>query len=177
MAHPALAAFIDHRRVSGELLERLERLTESDVEIILPLIDDLHPSANTLRVWLRLADDIAARDGRALTQIFSATEVQAICRAETSRKERQKILRVFLERQRFPLTAKIRDELDAACAELLREFGLELLIPRDLEGDLLEVKIGARSAPELEAAALRLQRLAQHPATAQVFRKLRGEDG
>jgi hypothetical protein len=168
--------YIAAKHVSGKLLSRLQALSGDDAGAVAALVEAINPSANALRGLLQLADEICLRDGVKMQQVLTVASIKAVLENDKlSRKEKQKEIRFELETVRYPVLSALRRELTQAQAELVRDTGIRLEAPVNLEGEMLFVSLSARSADEFGRLAEKLQSLALHPATKRIFELLRGE--
>lgn len=177
MMDARLQRYIEEKRVSGVLLERLQGLQERDQGALISLVEAINPSANTLRGLLTLVDETCAREQKELSQILASPEVASVLEENgLSRKEKQKKVRFFLEGLRYPETKRVKERLGELERILVKELGLRVECPHNLEGDAIGIKVAARDAIELQESAEKLRQLAEHPALAEVFLLLKGED-
>ncbi|HQH25775.1 MAG TPA: hypothetical protein PLP17_00135 [Oligoflexia bacterium] len=168
--------YIAEKHVGGSLLSILRRLEAQDSRSVCALIEAINPSANTLRGLLDLVYEICRRDARKLHEVLALPVVHDVVRHEKlSRKEKQKALRIELEALRYPQMNSVRCKINAAQQELLRQFGLRVEAPKDLEGDTLTVRLSVRSLNEFADYAEKLKLLSRHPAAGEMFKLLRGE--
>ncbi|MCB0324744.1 MAG: hypothetical protein KDD69_14275 [Bdellovibrionales bacterium] len=170
-----LTQYITEKHVGGALRARLETLEAAERECIERVVCGLNPSANTLRALMGLAEEIGARDGMSLVEVFSSPEVTAALVEQAPRKVRQKRVREVLHARRYPEIHAIKARLQQARQQVLVDCGLTLELPEDLEGDAIQVSLTVRSAEELARAAERMQQAANHPSTTTVFSILKGE--
>lgn len=143
--------YISTHRVTGLLLKQLQGLDVKDAAAIADVIIKLSPSANTLRDLMTLLSEICARDGISLDSVIANEEVQDIwVREGVARKEKQKMLRQYLEYLRYPLKKSIADRLYGLEAQLSRKYGCSIALPPELEGDSIGFTLKARSVQELQ---------------------------
>lgn len=168
-----VAEYIQARRVSGELRERLLGIGPEDTAWLSPMLVLLRPTANFLQDILSLMDEIAARDRISLAQL--AGELDALePEQELGQKDRQRRLRRELERLRYPETARIEDELERCRREILADCGVRVQYPLDLEGDQLTCDLTFSSADGLREIGESLQAAARHPALHRIYDILKG---
>lgn len=168
--------YIIEKSVEGALLERLSRSTSEEKQALSKILSELSPSANTLKIFLTLADEISARDKVTSESVLSEPHlIEILCAEKISKKEKQKKLRVALEERRFPIRKKIQNELEACKKEILKNTGLKVEIPEELEGDSVELTIKARSNEDVQKASQKLSALAEQESLKKIFQILRGE--
>jgi hypothetical protein len=168
--------YISEKRISGSLLERLKILEAEDTAALLFVLEAANPSANTLRVMLTLVDEICSREKKKFRDVLGSGGCVKIMENEKlSRKEKQKRIRLELEAIRYPETKKVRDKLTEAQEQVWAECGIKLELPQDLEGDSVSVDLSSQSPGDFRRLGEKLKLLAEHPATARVFKLLRGE--
>jgi hypothetical protein len=168
--------YISEKRISGSLLERLKMLNAEDAAVLLFVLEAANPSANTLRVMLTLVDEICLREKKKFSEVLGGSHCVKIRENEKlSRKEKQKRIRLELESLRYPETKKVKDELAQAQGQVCAECGLKLKLPQDLEGDTMSVELLGQNPEDFQRLAGKLKLLAEHPATARMFKLLRGE--
>ncbi len=169
------ANYIQEKRVSGELLEILKTLNPADSTAVALLIQELSPSANTLRGLLQMAQEIAGRDAKSLSEILGDSKLLAVLEHEKiSRKDKQKKVRLALEAMRYPEVQHVRQLVAGAQKELLDKFGLRAELPSNLEGDEIVFSVLVREPEELAAWAEKLRQMAGHPALKELFDLLKG---
>lgn len=167
--------YIEEKHAGADLKEHLRKLQFEDAASVTELIRGLNPSANTLRGLLDLAGETVLRDNLSLTEVLERAGTNRILAHEKlSRKEKQKQVRLALEELRYPEISSIKKELLAGCKAIARDTGLLVHLPADLEGEGVSVNLVVRSREEGEEAARKLERLARHPALADILRILSG---
>ncbi|GEM_PF-4012314 len=174
----SLEEYIAEKRLDNSLAERLRALTAADRPTILELLEELDPSANTLRELFRLADEVARRDRSTISAVILGVREElsaTLANAKLGRKDRQRLFREALERRRYPVREQIRQELLACEERLLRELNLRCRAPQDFEGDTLEISATVRSAADLQQLAERLQQASDHPSFKRILDILKGE--
>lgn len=167
--------FISEKRIEGELCARLRNLEGDSREAVSTLIEAVNPSGNTLRELLRLADEIGSRDRTSAGAVLLSPPIAGALKTPLSRKQKQAEIRRLLEAKRYPEVAEIHRRLNQAQKDLAAATGLRVEFPPDLEGEKLTVTVAARSPGELAEAAEQLRKLAEHPATSEIYAILRGE--
>ncbi len=171
-----IATYIHDKHVAGTLAEDLLSLSPADRQAVERVLQEVSPSANTLRSYLQLAQEIAARDSASIAEVLDTTGLRkAVDREGVSRKEKQKLVRQELEALRYPMVAKLQARLHQSVATLRKECGLRFVLPKDLEGDSVEIRVSARSADDLRTLAKQFEQAAECEATGELFRVLRGE--
>jgi hypothetical protein len=175
MARDFVLQYAAERKIEGDLLLRLQNLDEEELGPAVELIRALHPSANTLRELLRLADEISVRDEIRWTEVFKREAANCILSDERlNRKDKYQRLRAQLEEWRYPVLSGIKAKLREVEAEIVRKFGVNVDLPVDLEGDELKVLIEFRSCQELLDVAKRLESVAGSEELREVFALLKG---
>ena len=170
-----LQQYIAERQISGVLAEQLLALSGESAARVGVLCRELQPSANTLRGFLSLAEQIAARDKSTVAAVFAEFD-DVVCAEKVQSKEKQRRVRLLLEAKRYPARAALQNELVQLQKEMVRESGLRIEYPRDLEGDTLSISFRVSSVDDLTATSARVEKLATLPATKRMFALLRGEE-
>ncbi len=168
----AVRAFGAQRNYSTASIERWLRLTPGDGAALLELARELRLGENQLRDLWEWAEEIAARDGSALAEVFASETLAAARRRPVGRNDKLKLVKAALRRLRFPQLAAVEDRLSALVRELALPHNVRLALPEFLEGDALRVEIVADSPAALRAAAGRLHDAAQTHACALIFELL-----
>lgn len=172
----SLLDYISTRSIVGSFQEELLGYKTEDAQALQQLIHHLAPSANALRGILDLAKEIAARDRSALHEVLQGDPIRKVCQDQhLDRKEKQKRVRRLLEEQRFPVLNKIQQELESAQRSIRQELGLDLDLPKDLEGDAIELRLSAKCPKDLTRLAEKLTQLAEHDSTKRIFALLKGD--
>jgi hypothetical protein len=171
----ALSDYIAEKRVDEKFALRLIEAPEPEQQALLALIAATNPSANTLRQFVRLAEEISLRDRVPLSSVLAETEIRSILAEPTSRKERQKFVRLALERRRYPLMSGLYRRLESFQREVLEKWGLEVEFPQDLEGDEISLTVSFRSAEELAKYSASTGEFAQSSELDEMFKLLKGE--
>jgi len=136
----------------------------------------LTPSENASRAMLGLVRQISRRDGISEEELFSSNEIVEICsREKLGRKDKLKLLRNLLEKQRYPLKAKLEAELSQCSKEILKDLGIKLELPPEFEGDSVSFHIKAKTLEQIDQASERVSALSRHPAMSRIFSVLAGE--
>lgn len=170
-----LESYIQNRHIDGSLLRRIENLSREESDIVKLIIDSLSPSANTLRVFLSLADEISARDSLSLSEVFRAVQFEVICSNEKlSRKEKQKQLRILLENLRFPEITKVKGIIKSATDSVTKETGFLLALPDNLEGDVVKIEISFCSVHDLREIETKIGKLRESKSLQIIFDALSG---
>ncbi len=171
-----LQDYIEAKKVDSALETRLRALGPLALDAVSQIISVTNPSANTLREVLRLAEEISARDGVSLGAVIGDSVFLELLSADgLSRKEKQKQLKLFLHRVRYPLSAAFKDRLKACQQRLLAKTGLKLDYPDDFEGDKIKLELSFRSPEELAEYGDTLLRLGSDEDCAELFALLKGE--
>lgn len=156
-----LEELIADRRIDGALLETLREIAKTDGALLDELADALRPSANTLREILRLAREVALRDGCGLSAVLLPERLREIGGNESmSVKERQRLLRRELELRRYPEKSRMQKAAEDAAREIRTRFGFSVTLPQELEGDSLGLEVVIRNPEEARKAAEQLAALA-----------------
>lgn len=172
-----LAAFIAEKCVNDACLrQRLEAMSPDESDVVASLSEILRPSANALREILRLADEVCCRDGIKLVELFASEDfVALLSRLSGNAKDKQRVVRQFLERLRYPLKARTIESLEQCKLELVRSYGIKVDYPHDCEGDSINLTISARSKEELLAIGQKLSDMSNHASLERMFLLLEGE--
>lgn len=169
-----LEEFIQSRHLDADFAARLRSYPPGLLD---ELLASLQPSGNALRSLLQLLEEISRRDRLSLASLLEQEQLQAVLlREELNRKDRLRLYREVLEQLRYPELSRIRQELAGAVSELQRDCKLFPQLPKDLEGDTLEVTFSFRTPEELELIGQRCSAAAKHPALERVFRLLCGSE-
>lgn len=170
-----LSQYLSLKQISGTLFDDLLELGNREQEALGHLVETLLPSANTLRETLRLSREIALRDECAIADVLTRQELREVLEQEgASRKQKQHLLLVELKRLRYPEISRISLELEKGLRELIKETGLRLELPKDLEGDTLSLTISAKSPEDFLELSKKLEILGGHLETKRIFSLLRG---
>ena len=168
-----LSEYIETRKISPELSKELRSYPQTE---LCQLITSIEPSANALKTYLQLINEIARRDECSVSSVFQSEELQAVLSLEqVPRKERGKRYRQILEIRRYPELAKIRQTIEENTKALSADCNFKIQLPKDLEGDSLTVSFSVRSPEDFLKFAKRLQEAATHRASSQIFSMLRGD--
>ena len=171
-----LRSYITERHISGTLCERLESLDSNSAAAVCQLLREVAPSANTLREYLRLLDEVALRDQSTIATLLGDRHLSdTLAEVGISRKEKQKKVRTHLERLRYPELSAIADRLEGCTKSLLQKTGVRVELPQDYEGDKVQVTLSARSPSEFVELAAKLSALAAEEQCSELFAILRGE--
>lgn len=171
-----LEKYILDRRVDPSFAARLQGLEQDDQQSLLRVISLIKPSANSLRGIFRLLEEIAHRDAKSMSQILSEPSISELLSAENlNGKALQAKLIEMLEGIRYPERAIMNAKLKGKLKELVREFGVAVAVPDELEGDSIVLTIKARSCEEISQKAEKLLKMGEHPACKEVYSILLGE--
>lgn len=177
VAPTLLTDYIAEKRVTGSLLTRIEKLSDSDSgECLAEIVRIIRPSVNSLREIISLIDEISIRDEVSFSEIVNFPEVQIALRAESiNGKDRLRALRTALERYRFPTKARLLDELESCRKTIRDEFGVYVTIPEEMEGLKLKLEVYTSAPDDFKKLSANFDKLAQHPAVGRIYSLLRGE--
>ena len=171
-----LATWVEDRRANTQLVSRLIRGDKKERDVLVNWIEVLAPSANTLREFLRLADEVAARDGITAGEVLAAPELEKLLCAEgISRKDKQRLLREELEARRYPIRRRILERLTELQEQIAIETGAKVELPEDLEGDSIVFCLRARSPQQLATSAAQLAERAMGPGISELFAVMLGK--
>ncbi len=175
-----LQKFVEERRVEGSLLAVIEELYPEHRETLEFLVEELRPSANTFRDLIDLAKDIGARERKPFAAVLSKPLVEQFLGGDEgvsglSAKDKQKRLRVELERLRFPERTRITERLALLSLELRKSYGVDLELPEDLEGDTLVLSLKIRSPEQCESAVEKLREFPRDPRLQEIYEILLGD--
>lgn len=171
-----LSDYLRERQVEKGLSARLQALGPVERGFFERLVRLLRPSANFLRDVLDLVEQIAGKE-RVSVAVLAAELDRAAVLEETNRlapKDRQRELKKILERRRFPETARIESALNERQRALVKDTGLRVQYPEDLEGDSLTLELHFSSVQELHAMSGAVERLATDPRLDEIFALLKG---
>lgn len=173
----ALESYINDKKVDTRFADHLRQIDGRDREQIIKIISHLGPSANTLRALLRLAEEIAQRDSQSLAEVIGDSSISAILSNDKiGRKDRQFKIISALEMKRYPERGRLQARVDANVKRLVRDFGVQVKVPDELEGDTLLISLKARSGEELNEKIASLADIGNHPACREIYAILLGED-
>ncbi len=177
VAQTLLTDYIAEKRVTGSLLTRLEKLSDSaSAECLAEIVRVVRPSANSLREVISLIDEISFRDELSFSEVVNLPEVQVALGAESiNGKDRLRALRTALERYRFPTKARLLDELESCRKSIREEFGVYVTIPEEMEGLKLKLEVYTSAPDDFKKLSESFDKLAQHPAVGRIYSLLRGE--
>jgi len=172
----ALEKYIVDRRVDEAFADRLRSLSSEDLTAVNNLISIIKPSANSLRGIMRLLEEIAHRDSKGIAQLLSEASISDLLSVGNVKgKVLQGKLVSLLESLRYPERALLNDKLQVKLKELVREFGVSVTVPEELEGDSIVVSFKARSSEEISKKAAKLVEIGEHPACKEIYSILLGE--
>ncbi len=157
------------------LRDRILKLDTKDQQALSSILEESHPSANTLRDILRLASEVAARDKISLAEVFTQESVSLLLGREgLSRKDKQRLIKKEMERLRYPERRRLEDRAQELCRELVKDTGLRMELPKDLEGGTIAVRVSERSPEGFAEIADKFNQLSQHPSCVSLFNLLNG---
>ncbi|MDD2942964.1 MAG: hypothetical protein PHC51_08380 [bacterium] len=169
-------SFILSRAVSGSLAEFLSALSGDDEIAVDSIIVSLQPSANTLRDYLRMLEDITVRDRLSLGDIVRQPQLAALLEGDASagRKDRQGRFKRELELLRYPERSRLLQDVQSLQRQIASRYGFRVEVPEMLEGDSVKIQFSARSTEEMEKAALKLADLSRSEELSQLYQLLLG---
>jgi hypothetical protein len=173
----SLESYIIDRKVDTRFAEHLRAMEQGGRNEVMALIDRLSPSANALRGLLRLAEEIAMRDKQSLAQVLGDESVRMILMNDKlGRKDSHARIVSLLEMKRYPERALLQTRIDKNVKQLVKEFGIQVHVPDELEGDTVQITLKARSCDELSEKIDSLSELGQHPACRELYSILLGDE-
>ncbi len=171
-----LLAYVQAKNIEPDLLARLQGLSFAEQAALGALLAGFSPTVGTLRVLLRLATEICERDRRELSHFLADPHLHQLARAElASPKEKEQRIRAWLESERYPQLARVKQAIELCRQDLIRETGIRLELPHDLEGDTLTATISLRAPEDCSRMARALETLARRPEFSNLLALLRGE--
>lgn len=153
-----LDLYVKEKRVDEKLSSQLHGLLKESPELLGILVEDLAPSANTMRQILECAAEIGQRDGSSISRVLENAMKDI---GGASRKEKQAELRRSLECLRYPIKTKVLEKAEELKRTLQGQYGVKVELPEDLEGDQVQVSLRIRSSEDLGNYLPRLARLAK----------------
>jgi hypothetical protein len=175
-ARQTIERYIEERHLETSFGGLLRSFDLQTVDLICKLIRQLAPSGNALKGLIGLADEIALRDGKSLKDIFSDEELLEILGTEIlGRKDKLARIRDYLELIRYPERSELEGKVARLTRELKAEFNLKLILPDELEGDAIEIKVSSRGPEELRGIAERITELSKSTKLRELFSILKGE--
>jgi hypothetical protein len=178
MKFNSINEYISSRRIEGTLKDRLCALCGEDGRRLLELLCHLSPSGNTLRDYLALIDDIAARDNSSVAMVLEDQQIQKFLADDSlaNRKEKQGLIKQQLELMRYPEKARILGELKDCQKNIVKKYGLRVEFPKDLEGDNLSITLNGRSPEAMREASSSFQALVKGEEIPRMYRLLLGTE-
>jgi len=175
-ARQTIERYIEDRHLETYFASLLRSFDLQTLDLVCKLIGQLAPSGNALKGLISLADEIALRDGKSLKDIFSDEELLEILGAEKlGRKDKLARIRDYLELIRYPERSELEGRVARITRELKAEFNLKIVLPEELEGDTIEIKVSARGPDELRSIAGRIASLSESGQLKELFSILKGE--
>lgn len=198
-----LAYYITEKRADSALVDRLHALKAHEIRGLCHFLEVLNPSANTLRGYLNIIDELPELTARVAEGSENGGDValegcagagcptsfvtensfwaspavlEILDQTGWSRKEKQKKIWELLERLRYPLKNLILSELERGVRMLIKRYGVGLSLPDELEGDDLHFSFCVRSPAELKDVSIALEKLAADREFAKLFEVLKGEE-
>lgn len=171
-----IESFILSRAASGSLAEFLSALSGEDEMAVDGIIVSLQPSANTLRDYLRMLEDISVRDRLSLGAIIKLPQLTCLLEGDASagRKDRQGRFKKELELLRYPERSRLLQDVQSLQRQIASRYGFRVEVPEMLEGDSIKIQFSARSTQDMEKAALKLADLAQSEELSELYQLLIG---
>jgi hypothetical protein len=171
-----LSEYLRERQLQGSFADYLFGVTERIGAEVEDMIRVLNPSANALRGILVLVEEISRKERISLSEVFSSSSLSnVLLDDDIPRKEKIKRIRDILERRRYPEKSRLEDMIKNCSDTIRKKYNLRVIMPDELEGDSIEIKISGRSPEDIHTAAGKLQSLSESEELAALFGILRGD--
>ena len=175
MSETAIRTYAGERRFSEAVLRRWLGHSHADREKLLHVAEQLRLGENQLRDILDTVEDIKARDGETIAEIFGRAPVAAVLQQGRGRNETIHALKRVLRELRYPQLSAVEVGLFDLVKQLRLPAGVRLEFPHNLEGEEIAITVRAASADELRRRIRQLAALVDHQELDAMFRLLAGE--
>ncbi|UCE54669.1 MAG: ParB N-terminal domain-containing protein [Desulfobacterales bacterium] len=127
---------------------------------LVKLFDQLKIGLNKQREIILLLDEIALRENTTIDSLLNEKDIKEILdNDELDRARKQKIIRVYLHRRRFPTLFKTKNEFEKLVKELKLGNSIKLMPPKDFEGPTYTLKVNFHNLAELKDFRTKLDRI------------------
>jgi len=137
------------RRLSASHLARWLVMDPASRAALLGIARALRLRTGQLVTALETLDEIAVREHVAVAAVLERPEIRRIVNGPGSAPSRASALLQALRTLRYPLLAKMQDELRAEVSALKLPRGISIDLPKDLGSDEVTVSVRVRSGAEL----------------------------
>ena len=177
MEHNIIQEYITTKTTDSQLTRDIISLQKEGTNVAENLVEQLTPSANSLRSLLLLAGEISKRDKVTVSSVFDKVDYQSIIcpRGNGSASQRLSKLRGFLEDIRYPEKAKLNKKLEYLRTQLIRKYGLSIELPKDLEGNAITIKLQPKSPKDLMQYSTRLSEMSSSLELKDLYNTLLGD--
>jgi ParB family chromosome partitioning protein len=134
---------------------------EPDIGVALAWVfDQLKIGLNKQREIILLLDEIALRETTTIRRLLNEKNIREILdNDELDRTRKQKIIRAYLYRRRFPTRCKTKSEFEKLVKDLKLGNSIKLMPPQDFEGSTFMLKATFNSLAELKDFRSKLDRI------------------
>lgn len=166
-----LEQFLKEKYYEQSLIDKIKLLGPNDLSAVTTLIENLQPNANIFRQIFSLLEEISIAQSKPISEIINSVEIK-----EANRKEKQIRLRSRLEEMRYPMRFTIQRKLESCVDKISKDYGVNIILPEELEGETVEIKFKVRGARDLQNKSEKIQALAESKLCDQIFDILEGKD-
>ena len=170
-----LDKFLSEKFYEEALIVKIKSLRSEDFLVVSALIENLLPNANVFRQTLSLLEELAAVKGKGIAEVLNFDEIKKAL-SHGSRKEQQIKLRNQLEQLRYPMRFKIKNELALRVEKIAKDYGVNVMLPEELEGETLEFNFKVRGVKDLERKSQKFNALIESKLCEDIFKILNGEE-
>jgi hypothetical protein len=164
-----IAAYAHEKRLSPQTLARWKAWNEEDQIALLTVAQELQLGENHLRDFLDWLEEITARDGGAVRELLTRTEIHQPLQSTVSRNDKLKAVKEALRRIRYPRLSRLEEDLRVAVKALDLGNRIQVSFPPTLEGEEITVELKARNPQELTDNLRRLQRRVEDGSLLRLF--------
>ncbi len=154
----------------------LGSLDEPSAEALSRLFNALMPSLSHQKQILTLVREISSITGLSIPSLLQESfVVNILCRSELSRSQRIDALLDALRRARYPKITAFEDQFCRLVGSLELGGGIQILPPKDFEGNRFSILLRFQTLPEIEAHLKRLEGAVKRPEFKAILKKDRAD--
>ena len=164
-----LIAYAQERRLSAPTLHRWQAWPEEDQAAFFSVVKELQLNENQLRDFLDWLEEIIARDGVTVQDLWGRGELLRPLESKLSRNDKLKAVKEVLRKIRYPRLSHLEDDLRAAIKALDLDNRVRVSFPPALEGNEVTLEIKARNLEEVREHLALLQQKLEDGSLQRVF--------
>ena len=157
--------------ISLPIALELEKLASNESDMFADIIISLKLGLNRQKELITLVKEIALRSDTTIKEVLQDEFIGEILikNEDEDRKEKQKALRLYLRKKRFPTIFKAENRLSEKIKSLKIGAGIKLVPPVNFEGNTFTLNLFFKNFEELKIRKASMDKMVDNPAAKEIF--------